>query len=101
VKHNAKQTENATAKPTPATDTFTHDRPRVPEPPATNLSVPPPDTQRPRRQEPRVQTFPNGTTMERKADGTTVITFPNGATRVIPPGVMPPNRPRPRPSRTP
>jgi serine/threonine protein kinase len=103
AKHNAKQTENATAKPTPATDTFTHDRPRVPEPPATNQSVPPPDTQRPRRDESRVQTFPNGTTMERKADGTTVITFPNGATRVIPPGMMPPNRPRPRPrpSRTP
>ena len=101
AKHNAKQTENATAKPTPANDTFTHDRPRVPEPPATNQYEPPPDTQRPRRQEPRVQTFPNGTTMERKADGTTVITFPNGATRVIPPGMMPPNRPRPRPSRTP
>jgi serine/threonine protein kinase len=101
AKHTAKQTENATSKPTPADDQFTHDRPRVPEPPATNQNPPPPDTQRPRRQEPRVQTFPNGTTMERKADGTTVITFPNGATRVIPPGMMPPNRPRPRPTRTP
>ena len=101
AKHAAKQTENATSKPTPANDTFTHDRPRVPEPPATDQYGPPPDQQRPRRQEPRVQTFPNGTTMERKADGTTVITFPNGATRVIPPGVMPPNRPRPHPRATP
>jgi hypothetical protein len=107
AKHTAKQTENSATKPTPASDALTHDqnrpvdRPRVPEPPATDPYRPPPDTQRPRRQEPRVQTFPNGTTMERKADGTTVITFPNGATRVIPPGMMPPNRPRPRPSRTP
>jgi len=102
-KHTAKQTENAAPKPTPtpSLDVFTHDRPRVPEPPATDRNVSPPDTQRPRRQEPRVQTFPNGTTMERKADGTTVITFPNGATRVIPPGMMPPNRPRPRPTRSP
>jgi len=100
-KHTARQTENPTTKPTPAGDTSSHDRPRVPEPPATNQAEPPPDTQRPRRQEPRVQTFPNGTTMERKADGTTVITFPNGATRVIPPGMNPPNRPRPRPRGTP
>jgi eukaryotic-like serine/threonine-protein kinase len=100
AKHSAK-TENATTKatPTPSLDVFTHDRPRVPEPPRTDQYGPPPDTQR-RREEPRVQTFPNGTTMERKADGTTVITFPNGATRVIPPGMMPPNRPRPRPRPT-
>jgi hypothetical protein len=106
VKHATKQADNAAPKPTPNAGTVGHDqnrvdRPRVPEPPATNEYGPPPDTQRPRRQEPRVQTFPNGTTMERKADGTTVITFPNGATRVIPPGMMPPNRPRPRPTRTP
>jgi serine/threonine protein kinase len=107
AKHTARQTENATAKPTPASDALTHDqnrtidRPRVPEPPANNQNVPPPDTQRPRREEPRVQTFPNGTRMERRADGTTVITFPNGATRVIPPGVPPPNRRRPRPNGTP
>ena len=101
TKHTVKQTENATTKPTPANDTFTHDRPRVPEPPATNQYGPPPATPRPRPQEPRVQTFPNGTRMERRPDGTTVITFPNGATRVIPPGVMPPNRPRPRPTQTP
>lgn len=100
AKHTAK-TEKATATPTPLVD-FPHDRPRVPEPPRTDQYGPPPDnTQRPRREEPRVQTFPNGTTMERKADGTTVITFPNGATRVIPPGMMPPKGPRPRPRRTP
>ena len=93
-----KQPENPPTKPTPTLDVFTHDRPRVPEPPATDKSVPSPEPQRPRRQEPRVQTFPNGTTMERKADGTTVITFPNGATRVIPPGMPPPNRRRPRPT---
>ena len=101
AKHTAKQTENATAKPTPPSDALTHDRPRVPEPPATNQYGPPPNTQRPRREEPRVQTFPNGTRMERRPDGTTVITFPNGATRVIPPGVPPPNRRRPRPNSTP
>jgi serine/threonine protein kinase len=100
-KHTARQTESATPKPTPAFDMLTHDRPKVPEPPRTDQFGPPPETPHPRRQEPRVQTFPNGTTVERKADGTTVITFPNGATRVIPPGGMPPNRPRPRPSRTP
>jgi eukaryotic-like serine/threonine-protein kinase len=104
AKHTAKQTENATSKPTPASDSLNRDLLRHPTPPPTDqYGPPPPDTQRPRREEPRVQTFPNGTTMERKADGTTVITFPNGATRVIPPGMMPPNRPRPRPrpSRTP
>ena len=100
-KHTAKETENATTKPTPETDTFTHDRPRVPEPPGNNQYGPPPDTPRPRPQEPRVQTFPNGTRMERRPDGTIVVTFPNGSTRVIPPGVMAPNRPRPRPTRTP
>jgi serine/threonine protein kinase len=100
-KHTARQTENATTKPTPAGDTVTHDRPRVPEPPANNQSAPPPDTPRTRPQEPRVQTFPNGTRMERRPDGTTVITFPNGATRVIPPGMNPPNRPRARPRGTP
>ena len=108
AKHTAKQPENVTAKPTPESDALSHDRnrtndrPRVPEPPpANNQYGPPPDTQRPRRDEPRVQTFPNGTRMERRPDGTTVITFPNGATRVIPPGMQPPNRPRPRPRATP
>ena len=106
AKHTVRQTENATTKPTPVNDTVGHeqnrvDRPRVPEPPATNEYGPPPDTQRQRRQEPRVQTFPNGTRMERRADGTTIITLPNGVTRVIPPGGLPPNRPRARPNGTP
>ena len=107
AKRISRQTENATTRPTPASDALTHeqnrtiDRPRVPEPPPINQSGPPPDTQHPRREEPRVQTFPNGTRMERRADGTTVITFPNGATRVIPPGMPPPNRRRPRPNGTP
>ncbi|HEV8139879.1 MAG TPA: protein kinase [Pyrinomonadaceae bacterium] len=100
-KHTARQTENAPLKPTPPSDSLNRDLLRHPTPPPTDQYGPPPDTQRPRRQEPRVQTFPNGTTLERKADGTTVITFPNGATRVIPPGVRPPNRPRPRPNSTP
>lgn len=99
-KRTARQTENATTKPTPASDTLTRDRPRVPEPPANNQYTPP-DTPRPRPQEPRVQTFPNGTRMEKRPDGTIVITFPNGATRIIPPGMPPPNRRRPRPNSTP
>jgi eukaryotic-like serine/threonine-protein kinase len=106
AKHAVKQTENAATKPTPVNDAVGHDqnrvdRPRVPEPPATNDYGPPPDTQRQRRQEPRVQTFPNGTRMERRADGTTIVTFPNGVTRVIPRGGLPPNRPRARPNGTP
>lgn len=102
AKHTARQTENATTKPTPAGDSLNRDLLRHPTPPPTDqYGPPPPDTQRPRRDEPRVQTFPNGTRMERRPDGTTVITFPNGATRVIPPGMMPPNRPRPRPTRAP
>ena len=100
-KHTARQTENATTKPTPASDSLNRDLLRHPSPPPTDQYVPPPDTPRPRPQEPRVQTFPNGTRMERRPDGTTVITFPNGATRVIPPGMNPPNRPRPRPRGTP
>jgi len=100
-KHTARQTENATTKPTPANDSLNRDLLRHPTPPPTDQYVPPPDTPRPRPQEPRVQTFPNGTRMERRADGTTVITFPNGATRVIPPGMPPPNRRRPRPNGTP
>jgi eukaryotic-like serine/threonine-protein kinase len=100
-KHTSKQTENATAKPTPASDSLNRDLLRHPSPPPTDQYVPPPDTPRPRPQEPRVQTFPNGTRMERRPDGTMVITFPNGATRVIPPGMPPPNRRRPRPNSTP
>jgi hypothetical protein len=89
-KHTSKQTENATAKPTPASDSLNRDLLRHRSPPPTDQYVPPPDTPRPRPQEPRVQTFPNGTRMERRPDGTMVITFPNGATRVIPPGMPPP-----------
>ncbi|HXT63634.1 MAG TPA: protein kinase [Pyrinomonadaceae bacterium] len=105
AKHAAKQTENATTKPTPANDAVPHDRPpdrpRVPEPPARTdpFGRPPVPQQSPN--EPRVRTFPNGTTMERKADGTTIVTFPNGVTRVIPPGGTPPNRRGPRPRGTP
>jgi hypothetical protein len=105
AKHAAKQTENAATKPTPANDAVTHDRrpdrPRIPEPPArTDPNGRPPVPQQ-SPNEPRVRTFPNGVTMERKADGTTIVTFPNGATRVIPPGGTPPNRRRPRPGGTP
>ncbi len=103
AKHTAKQTEPATPKPTP-NDTLNRDllsnRPRVPEPPRTDPYGRPPVPQH-SPAEPRVRTFPDGTTMERKADGTTVVTFPNGATRVIPPGMQPPNRRRPRPRSTP
>ncbi len=100
-KRNVRQTENATTKPTPASDSLNRDLLRHPSPPPTDPYVPPPDTPRPRPQEPRVQTFPNGTRMEKRPDGTIVITFPNGATRVIPPGMPPPNRRRPRPNGTP
>jgi serine/threonine protein kinase len=100
-KHTARQTENATTKPTPPSDSLNRDLLRHPSPPPTDQYRPPPDTPRPRPQEPRVQTFPNGTRMEKKPDGTIVITFPNGATRVIPPGMPPPNRRRPRPNSTP
>ncbi|HEY3103452.1 MAG TPA: protein kinase [Pyrinomonadaceae bacterium] len=102
TKHTAKQSEAATSKPTPATDAATRDqnrtpdRPRVPEPPATDPFGHPPNTQR-SPEEPRIRTFPNGTRMERRPDGTTIVTFPDGRTRVIPPGMMPPNRRRPRP----
>jgi hypothetical protein len=47
--------------------------------------------------EPRVRDFPNGTRVERRADGTTVVTFPDGRTRVFPAGTRPNPRRRPRP----
>src|SRR5688572_1826348 len=48
--------------------------------------------------EPRVRDFPNGTRVERRSDGSTVVTFPDGRTRVFPPGTRPNPRPRRRPS---
>ena len=73
-----------------------HDPNRRPlEPPLIDFG-PPPD-RRPRPTPPPVQTFPNGTRVERRADGTTVVTFPDGRTRVFPPGMRP--NPRRRPGR--
>jgi serine/threonine protein kinase len=71
--------------------------PPLPEPPASDPVRNPPDRQPPPRDEPRVQTFPNGTRMETRPDGTRIVTFPGGRTRVIPPGGRPPGgRPNPR-----
>jgi eukaryotic-like serine/threonine-protein kinase len=73
-----------------------HDPNRRPPPPER----PPFDPLNPDRRpppEPRVRDFPNGTRVERRADGTTVVTFPDGRTRVFPPGVRPNPRRRPRP----
>jgi eukaryotic-like serine/threonine-protein kinase len=63
-------------------------QPSPPEPPVFN----PPTRQFPRRDEPAVQTFPNGTRIETRPDGTRIITFPGGRTRVIPPGGRSPRR---------
>ena len=68
---------------------------RLPEPPAWDLLRNSNDRRPP--PEPRVRDFPNGTRVERRADGTTVITFPDGRTRVFPPGMRPNPRRRPSP----
>jgi len=52
---------------------------------------------RPLPPEPRVRDFPNGTRVERRADGSTVVTFPDGRTRVFPAGTRPNPRRRPGP----
>jgi len=67
---------------------------RPPEPPLIDFG---PTPNRPRPTPPPVQTFPNGTRVERRADGTTIVTFPDGRTRVFPPGVRPNPRRRPGP----
>lgn len=98
----AKQT--STTKPAPKAtpeaanerDAAGHDPNRRPPEP------PPPDNydpfrNRPRPSPPAVQNFPNGTRVERRADGTTVVTFPDGRTRVFPPGMRPNPRRRPTP----
>ncbi|MGQ0763677.1 MAG: protein kinase domain-containing protein [Acidobacteriota bacterium] len=69
---------------------------RSPEPPLIDFGPSP--ERRPRPTPPPVQTFPNGTRVERRADGSTVVTFPDGRTRVFPPGTRP-NNPRRRPGR--
>ena len=68
---------------------------RPPEPPLIDFGPTP--NRRPRPTPPPVQTFPNGTRVERRADGTTVVTFPDGRTRVFPPGTRPNPRRRPGP----
>lgn len=97
----SRQPEAKTARPTPhpTHETVVTDRPRVPpEPPPTGdpFGHPQPGpTNSPGND--RVRTFPNGTRMERRADGTIIVTFPDGRTRVFPPGTMPPPTRRPRP----
>lgn|SRR5574341_491041 len=93
-RHPESRTPRAT--PHPTNETVVTDRPRIPpEPPPED----PFQHQQPRPTpgDNRIITFPNGTRMERRADGTTIVTFPDGRTRVFPPGTMPPNRRRPRP----
>lgn len=67
---------------------------RPPEPPPIDPLRNPNDRRPP--PEPRVRDFPNGTRIEKRADGTTVVTFPDGRTRVFPAGTRP-NNPRRRP----
>lgn len=69
---------------------------RPPEPPQWDLLRNSNDRRPP--PEPRVRDFPNGTRVEKRADGTTVVTFPDGRTRVFPSGTRP-NFPRRRPGR--
>jgi hypothetical protein len=69
---------------------------RPPEPPPFDPQRNP-DGRRP-PPEPRVRDFPNGTRVERRSDGSTVVTFPDGRTRVFPAGTRP-NSPRRRPGR--
>jgi eukaryotic-like serine/threonine-protein kinase len=69
-------------------------RPSPPERPPFDLLNP--DRRRP-PPEPRVRNFPDGTRVEKRADGTTVVTFPDGRTRVFPSGTLPNPRRRPRP----
>jgi serine/threonine protein kinase len=68
---------------------------RPPEPPPVDPLRNPNDRRPP--PEPRVRDFPNGTRVEKRADGTTVVTFPDGRTRVFPSGTRPNPRRRPRP----
>ena len=87
-------------KPTPEVanerDATGHDpNRRPPEPERPPFDVLNPDRRPP--PEPRVRDFPNGTRVERRADGTTVVTFPDGRTRVFPSGRHPNPRPRRRP----
>jgi hypothetical protein len=93
---NVKQTSvtKPVVRPTPQ---IGHDPNRTPpEPPLIDFGPP---ERRPRpTPEPRVRDFPNGTRVERRADGTTVVTFPDGRTRVFPAGTRP-NFPRRRPGR--
>ena len=98
---NVKQTSatKPVVKPTPEVANERdpgHDPNRRPSPPER----PPFDPLNPDRRpppEPRVRDFPNGTRIEKRADGTTVVTFPDGRTRVFPPGMRPNPRPRRRP----
>jgi hypothetical protein len=69
---------------------------RPPEPPPFD-PLRNPDDRRHRPPEPRVRDFPDGTRVERRADGTTVVTFPDGRTRVFPRGTRPPPHRRPSP----
>lgn len=97
----AKQTSTPkpAAKPTPAVagDAAGHDPNRRPPPDSPPIDpLRNPDDRRP-PPEPRIRDFPNGTRVERRADGTTVVTFPDGRTRVFPPGTRP-RPPRRRPS---
>lgn len=88
------------AEPTPGVanerDAAGHDpNRRPPEPPSIDFGRQ--SDRRPRPTPPPVQTFPNGTRIERRADGTTIVTFPDGRTRVFPPGTRPNPRRRPGP----
>jgi hypothetical protein len=98
---NVKQTSSTkpVVKPTPQVANDREDTRQEPHRPPEPPSFDPlrnPDDRRP-PPEPRVRDFPNGTRVEKRADGTTVVTFPDGRTRVFPSGRLPNPRPRRRP----
>lgn len=101
VNQRAKQPSSSKPAATPTPDVAHEPDPgrdpnrRPPDPSFDPLRNP--NDRRPVPPEPRVRDFPNGTRIERRADGTTVVTFPDGRTRVFPPGVRPPPRRRPTP----
>ena len=72
---------------------------RTPDPPRFPSSddlMRNPDRRPPPERPPPVRTFPNGTRVEKRPDGSTIVTFPDGRTRVLPAGVNPrPRRRRP------
>jgi serine/threonine protein kinase len=69
------------------------DRTRIPEPPPNDPMRNPQD-RRPPPESPPARTFPNGTRVEKRPDGSTIVTFPDGRTRVFPAGARPNRRRR-------